>query len=734
MSQEDTNFKENKYFVKIKQILLYDPTFFPHHLKKPEEFQIQDEKLIYYFPENENIHIKRNHVGLAEGGYDFWKKLNQDYSEYVDHLDQENMKEIEPIKGKVLEQQSQYQFNLDKQEGIQNVKFQTKNSQKLEKQELNDENKSSQKNDNKDHILDENQQSLNKDINNQNNLLSFSPQNQNLQEENDENENKDSKDSLDSQDGKFEKKQTLQRLNKIDQFMNIEQIQKEIQQEEEEKIKKQEQSNILNSNQEKQKKSVDLLQDQLENNINNNNKQDNQKQPFHLEKDIKYQVQYFDRFIHVTRELEENIWIYMVLQKKSYQGLGQKDEDGIETGRDDEFLQPYQAFDLQDQAYYPVETNKFRITNYISKESVLNICTHFYQCFQTFFGNIRPFLKDQHSKDKFNNVFSEYIRRYQILNSYDHQYMNTLNYVYKGLQYAPIQQTVFLTIQYLLNMLKAIDNKLKHFCVFFQGYFVYSTFSQKTALFLYDYYNFSGLPFELDDEKIQSKFMLIDNIQDKDIYNYGYFCNSLSYGQKTENNNSKQQEQEKDQSDNQYVQLQKVYLNLDQVTIQNSKNGQKQQQFQMNSFSKNGLHILMFYDEDVQVQKQKIQEINSVILKNMDKISQRLLEKIQILQIQEQPYTFLYYNNINFASRLSNEYTFKQITGQQRDFIKNVYEELNNNEEMDQSITKITEAWIVGIKKLDRILIVLLPSNLTLTKVQEEILKLEKKTLKTIYL
>lgn len=49
-----------------------DPTFWPHHMKKPEEADIQDAKMIYYFPENANIHEKRNHVGMAEGTVQFW--------------------------------------------------------------------------------------------------------------------------------------------------------------------------------------------------------------------------------------------------------------------------------------------------------------------------------------------------------------------------------------------------------------------------------------------------------------------------------------------------------------------------------------------------------------------------------------------------------------------------------------------------------------------------------------
>jgi hypothetical protein len=62
------------YCFHIKEVLIYDPTLRPVNLKCTEEEQ-QDAKLIYYYPENTSIHEKRNHVGLAEGFYQFWTTL-----------------------------------------------------------------------------------------------------------------------------------------------------------------------------------------------------------------------------------------------------------------------------------------------------------------------------------------------------------------------------------------------------------------------------------------------------------------------------------------------------------------------------------------------------------------------------------------------------------------------------------------------------------------------------------
>lgn len=48
--------------------MIYNPKLIPKE-RKPTEENIQDAKLIYYYPSSVQIQEKRNHVGLAEGSF-----------------------------------------------------------------------------------------------------------------------------------------------------------------------------------------------------------------------------------------------------------------------------------------------------------------------------------------------------------------------------------------------------------------------------------------------------------------------------------------------------------------------------------------------------------------------------------------------------------------------------------------------------------------------------------------
>ena len=45
-------------------MILFDPRLFPKGKKKADECEIQDEKLLYYYPLDADKNEKRNHVGL----------------------------------------------------------------------------------------------------------------------------------------------------------------------------------------------------------------------------------------------------------------------------------------------------------------------------------------------------------------------------------------------------------------------------------------------------------------------------------------------------------------------------------------------------------------------------------------------------------------------------------------------------------------------------------------------
>jgi len=48
--------------LKLKSCFIFDPKLSPN-IKKPSEDEVQDYKLLYYYPNNVDIHAKRSNTG-----------------------------------------------------------------------------------------------------------------------------------------------------------------------------------------------------------------------------------------------------------------------------------------------------------------------------------------------------------------------------------------------------------------------------------------------------------------------------------------------------------------------------------------------------------------------------------------------------------------------------------------------------------------------------------------------
>ena len=56
--------------ITLKSIFIFDPSL-KSKLKKPSEDEQQNVKLLYYYPNNEDIIIKRSNIGIIEGTIGF---------------------------------------------------------------------------------------------------------------------------------------------------------------------------------------------------------------------------------------------------------------------------------------------------------------------------------------------------------------------------------------------------------------------------------------------------------------------------------------------------------------------------------------------------------------------------------------------------------------------------------------------------------------------------------------
>ena len=57
--------------LKLKSLFFFDTTL-KSNKKKPSEEESQDAKILFYYPNDEDIHIKRSNAGIIEGFIGFF--------------------------------------------------------------------------------------------------------------------------------------------------------------------------------------------------------------------------------------------------------------------------------------------------------------------------------------------------------------------------------------------------------------------------------------------------------------------------------------------------------------------------------------------------------------------------------------------------------------------------------------------------------------------------------------
>ncbi|CAD8087460.1 unnamed protein product [Paramecium sonneborni] len=326
--------------------------------------------------------------------------------------------------------------------------------------------------------------------------------------------------------------------------------------------------------------------------------------------------------------------------------------------------------------YFFSECYKFHYS--LSKNLYTNVAENFVINFQLFFGYDVTYL------DKFT-------QRWILCNSRPGPTMNLFYFQTFSLKYAKIDASTYMLLQQILTLGRQQEDQITDFLVFYSGHFLFSTLPHHKAILFKEHYFGCGLPWQVQENKINLKFPP-------------------------------------------YEQNQSAYLNFnnlkniakDSFTIQNVYiNEQKKNIF---TFLEKQLLIVIITNPLKNIQN--LQNLSNIFSKNID----RLVFKLDLIvdqTIKQDFAKFIYFNGVNLAYRISTLLNVQKLSFENLRVLQLVYDKLNN---CNQYVIRIAGVWFYGTKVNEKKVIYLLPANIQLSKIEEEVNKIVEQTFPNLLL
>lgn len=210
-----------------------------------------------------------------------------------------------------------------------------------------------------------------------------------------------------------------------------------------------------------------------------------------------FQIIYCEDYIHIMKEVEPNFFIVIIINPKI---------TCIKYGKNGD-------------SYINEECFKFE-EFIVQDDDCVKIVDHFYKNFRIFYGNISAFMNEDRKfiKKDFSFKMSDFIVSYIILNTHQESF-NFLRLGCEGINYSPIDKKKFLSMQFIVNIAKTIDDNIEHCAVFYSGFFIFSTFNLNETNILYDYFFVNGPGSEISIQKL-NKFRQFDRSNSDLTYGY----------------------------------------------------------------------------------------------------------------------------------------------------------------------------------------------------------------------
>jgi hypothetical protein len=279
-----------------------------------------------------------------------------------------------------------------------------------------------------------------------------------------------------------------------------------------------------------------------------------------------------------------------------------------------------------------------------------------------------------------------------------------------------------LKFSYFRNVLQSYDSNVAHIMVFAYGHLAYSSLSKENTEFFANYLFATGEPYVFNDTRRNRLTLHPELPKPNALEKFGVLYNSKVLGLE------EGREMERGSvaiSRSGGVDL--LGLELNRVELFESWLEGEAQPLRVNFYQENNMLFLTFYRENPNLSQLIFQ--NRFYHDNADKFLVKISESLSGLLKPNDPFKFLFHNAATFSGK-STIRDWKGVSSQLREML----ETLQLREEGSIATLSHQNCWLYGFRRLSRMLILMVPSEIPLNKIEEFANKMTKEYFTKAYI
>ena len=401
----------------------------------------------------------------------------------------------------------------------------------------------------------------------------------------------------------------------------------------------------------------------------------------------------------VLSEVEEGIWLFMRLDHLAEQQFRRLSGD-------------------EDEKY---------LDGYLSEETCRRLAWHFHRCFTFFHGPVRGWVfRDR--LHELQQLLVHLVGAYQELFCLGDQ-LDALSYTMPTLRVVPLDVNSNLKFTYFKNVLRSYDENIEYLVVFAHGMLVYSNLNTQDTHFLANYLFSTGEPYLFNELK-RKKFTRMTEMPSRasPALRVGVLYNSrrMGYEENLEERGSLAVSKIKG------MKAETDLLGLEEeaggVELFEAHLEGEEQPFKVNFYHENSMQFVTFYRDSPPTPQLIFQ--NRFFHDNADKFLVKINEIVPALQRGNDPYRFVFHNSATYSGKSTLSVRDWKTVGP---WVKEMLESMCASQE-GMGLTMTREGWVTGLRRYSRVLVLLLPADLPMHKVEEMVARMTKEYFSKAYI